>query len=187
MKHSKEMKEKIIKNYMKKLDISYEEAIDLYAFDYLGAENEYAQNLTAKFKESGIRIQGSLADRHEARGSRTTKANPTKAGITTLAVSALEAISASNITHVPEKTIDFIYKSKSYTLKLTKHNTYKGIKETKAAKRKVDLAKAEIISSIVSSLTTDSTITDILVQTETAINFNIAETNYTLALTAHRS
>lgn len=180
-------KEKIIKNYMLKLQLTEEEANELFAFDYEGATNQTVEELSLKASQMPRYYERIVKDDSEkTKKSRPRKADETKASITTYAESAITSLGASAITTIPEKTIDFTYNSRAYTLKLTKHNKYVGIKESKAEKRKVDIDKAAILASIVSVLSEDSNITDILTQTETKINFNIAETNYTLALTAHR-
>lgn len=185
MRFSTKEKERIINNYMKKLDISYDEAIDLFAYDFEGAENCEATCLEEKSKTMSRRYEREVKPDSEKK-SRPRKPDATKAEIINTAESALTEF-ASNISVVPEKTIDFTYNSVSYNLKLTKHNTYKGIAEPKTAKRKVNADKEYILNTIVAKLyCADYEVTDILVQTETKINFNINSTNYTLALTAHR-
>ena len=181
-------KEKIIKNYMLKLQLTEEEALELFAFDYEGATNQTVEELSEKAKEMPRFYERIVKDDSETpKKTRQRKPNEIKAAITSTAESALISLGATALTTIPEKTIDFTYNSKTYTLKLTKHNTYVGIKETKAEKRKVNTDKDTILTSIVAKLyCADYDVTDILVQTETKINFNIAETNYTLALTAHR-
>lgn len=189
MKHSIKEKERIIKNYMEKLDLTEEEALDLYAYDFEGAVNSDADCLNAKAKLMPRNYERIVKDDSETpKKTRPRKPNATKADIITISTEALTSLSATISATVPEKTIDFTYNSKTYSLKLTKHNTYVGIKESKSAKRKVNADKEKILNAIVAKLyCSDYDVTDILVQTETKINFNIAETNYTLALTAHRS
>ena len=185
MRFSTKEKERIINNYMKKLDISYDEAIDLFAYDFKGAENSEATCLENKSRTMSRRYEREVKPDSEKK-SRPRKPDATKAEIINTAESALTEF-ASNISIVPEKTIDFTYNSISYNLKLTKHNTYKGIAESKTSKRKVNVDKEYILNTIVAKLyCADYEVTDILVQTETKINFNINSINYTLALTAHR-
>ena len=185
MKHSIKEKERIIKNYMEKLQLTEEEALDLYSFDFEGADNSEVNKLTNLASQLPRMYEREVKPDSEKK-SRPRKPDATKAEIINTAESALAEF-ASNISIVPEKTIDFIYNSTSYNLKLTKHNTYKGIAEPKSAKRKVNTDKEYILNTIVAKLyCADYEVTDILVQTETKINFNINSTNYTLALTAHR-
>ena len=176
-------KERIINNYMKKLDISKEEAEELYSFDFEGAENDVVDNLT-KLAKDNLK-SNYVCSQVDVKRHRNHVENPTKTLIISMCDTALKTIAAIDITIAPEKEIEFKYKGTPYNLKLTKHNKYVGIKETKDAKRKVNAQKAEILASIVESLKTDPSISNILVQTETKVNFNVAETNYTIALTAH--
>lgn len=184
MKHSMKEKERIINNYMKKLDISREEAESLYSFDFEGAEEETSKILTEKAKKN-LKSFYVVSDANTQRHRKHTE-DPDKTSILSMCETALKNNSALIKEVTPEKTIDFTYNGTPYNFKLTKHNSYKGIRESKATKRKIDIQKAEILAWIKSSLETDPSINTILVQTETAINFNKAETNYTLALTKTR-
>ena len=187
MKHSIKEKEKIIKNYMEKLDLTEEEALDLYAYDFEDGVNLEAEELNRRASLLPRWYERIVKDDSETpKKSRPRKPDETKAAITSYAEEGLTALGVTDCVTVPEKTIDFTYNNRKFGLKLTKHNTYKGIAESKATKRKVDMDKAAILTNIVNIFSADSNITNILVQTETKINFNVAETNYTLALTAHR-
>ena len=188
MKINAKEKERIIKNYMIKLDLTEEEANELFSFDFEGAVNQTVEELSQKASLLPRYYERIVKDDSEMpKKTRPRKPDETKAAITTYAETAITAIGATNITSVPEKTIDFSFNSKTYTLKLTKHNKYIGIAESKSTKRKVDETKAAILNAIAAELNKDSNINTLLIQTETKINFNIAETNYTLALTAHRA
>lgn len=189
IKHSLKEYNKIIDNYMKKLSLTLEEAEELYAFDYLNAVSAASQTVdkyTELAKKNCKIYEREVKPDSTAKRTRTTAPNETKDLIIKTAETALTHF-ATILTLVPEKTIDFTFESKTYTLKLTKHNTYVGIKESKAAKRKVNANKAFIINEISNELSKNPSVTNLLIQTETKINFNISDINYTLALTEHRA
>jgi hypothetical protein len=184
--HTNKEKAAIIENYMKKLSISLEEAEELYAFDFLNEPNSEADLLTKLAHENGTdKIYEREVKADKPKRTRARKTDNTKLYISDIAKDKIAEF-ATITSYVPEKTIDFIFEEKSYTLKLTKHNSYVGIKESKAEKRKVNAPKAFILNELSNVFSHEEQITKLLVQTETKINFNFAETNYTLALTAHR-
>ena len=72
-----------IKKNMEILDLSDEEAIQLYLEDEGYLENEEVAELTKKAKDSGIMstIHGAKADKPRAKATREPKSNPLKAEI----------------------------------------------------------------------------------------------------------
>lgn len=72
-----------IKKNMEILDLSEEEAIQLYLEDEGYLENEEVAELTKKAKDSGIMstIHGAKADKPRAKTTREPKSNPLKAEI----------------------------------------------------------------------------------------------------------
>lgn len=72
-----------IKKNMEILDLSQEEAIQLYLEDEGYLENEEVAELTKKAKDSGIMstIHGAKSDKPKAKATREPKANPLKAEI----------------------------------------------------------------------------------------------------------
>lgn len=184
MKNSIKEKEKFINLYMKKLQLNRKEAEELYIFDFEGGENQIVDTYTQLAKKN--LKNNYVASKVGIERKRKHIEDPSKISIISLCEIALKNMAATDIAIVPEKTIDFKVEGTPYTIKLTKHNSYVGIKESKATKRKVNAQKAAILAEVVKSLETNPAISDILVQTETKVNFNIAAINYTLALTAHR-
>ena len=72
-----------IKKNMEILDLSEEEAIQLYLEDEGYLENEEVAELTKKAKDSGIMstIHGAKAEKPKAKATREPKSNPLKAEI----------------------------------------------------------------------------------------------------------
>jgi len=116
-------REKTIKNYMEKLNISYEEAVQLYEDDkndFIGDEGEEMQT---KAKQTQHREKADIPNKK--RTPKERKIDPDKKNLfdmvyNFLSISELEE-EISNITPKTETEITFTYKKAEYTWKLTKH------------------------------------------------------------------
>ena len=113
--------EEIRKN-MEILDLSEEEAIQLYLEDEGYRENEEVAELTKKAKDSGIMstIHGAKAEKPKAKVERERKENPTKERIIAEIgkfLCQLDGISGVNITNIG-KIIEFECENKHFKLDL---------------------------------------------------------------------
>lgn len=113
--------EEIRKN-MEILDLSEEEAIQLYLEDEGYLENEEVAELTKKAKDSGIMstIHGAKADKPKAKVERERKENPTKERIIAEIgkfLCQLDGISGVNIVNIG-KIIEFECENKHFKLDL---------------------------------------------------------------------
>ena len=113
--------EEIRKN-MEILDLSEEEAIQLYLEDEGYLENEEVAELTKKAKDSGIMstIHGAKAEKPKAKVERERKENPTKERIIAEIgkfLCQLDGISGVNITNIG-KIIEFECENKHFKLDL---------------------------------------------------------------------
>lgn len=195
----KQNTEEILNNFMKNLQCSYKEAVALLEYDNslqdadvlarhastssTTDESYRATCLGNKKFKNYVRSATTAAKISKPRAPQKDKSQITDIVAATL--TADETI--EDVVVIPEKTIDFVKAGTAYNFKLTKHKAYVGIKESKAEKRKVDEAKAAILSTVATALNNSiEGINTLKIQTETKINFNIADTNYTLAFTAHR-
>lgn len=110
-------KEQQIQNYMKSLQISREEAEQLWEDDqedYIGEEGE---EMTRKAKEVK---RYEKADKPKAKAKKERKIDENKKLILDKLHKALETF--VKITNVKTETeISFVYNDEEYTLKLTKH------------------------------------------------------------------
>ena len=111
-----------IKKNMEILDLSEEEAIQLYLEDEGYLENEEQENLCKKAKDSGIMstIHGAKSDKPKAKVERERKENPTKERIIAEIgkfLCQLDGISSVNITNIG-KIIEFECENKHFKLDL---------------------------------------------------------------------
>lgn len=111
-----------IKKNMEILDLSEEEAIQLYLEDEGYLENEEVAELTKKAKDSGIMstIHGAKAEKPKAKVERERKENPTKERIIAEIgkfLCQLDEISDVNITNIG-KIIEFECENKHFKLDL---------------------------------------------------------------------
>lgn len=111
-----------IKKNMEILDLSQEEAIQLYLEDEGYLENEEQENLCKKAKDSGIMstIHGAKSDKPKAKVERERKENPTKERIIAEMgkfLCQLDGISNINITNIG-KIIEFECENKHFKLDL---------------------------------------------------------------------
>ena len=111
-----------IKKNMEILDLSEEEAIQLYLEDEGYLENKEVAELTKKAKDSGIMstIHGAKSDKPKAKVERERKENPTKERIIAEIgkfLCQLDGISGVNITNIG-KIIEFKCENKHFKLDL---------------------------------------------------------------------
>lgn len=111
-----------IKKNMEILDLSEEEAIQLYLEDEGYLENKEVAELTKKAKDSGIMstIHGAKSDKPKAKIERERKENPTKERIIAEIgkfLCQLDGISSVNITNIG-KIIEFECENKHFKLDL---------------------------------------------------------------------
>lgn len=111
-----------IKRNMEILDLSEDEAIQLYLEDEGYLENEEVAELTKKAKDSGIMstIHGAKAEKPKAKVERERKENPTKERIVaemSKFLCQLDGISGVNITNIG-KIIEFECENKHFKLDL---------------------------------------------------------------------
>ena len=114
--------EKKNKKNMEILDLSQEEAIQLYLEDEGYLENEEQENLCKKAKDSGIMstIHGAKSDKPKAKVEKERKENPTKERIIAEIgkfLCQLDGISSVNITNIG-KIIEFECENKHFKLDL---------------------------------------------------------------------
>lgn len=119
--------EETLEHYMKKLDISEDEAIDMWLSDRDIITNDEVEKLTDKAKKNGtakIVVQSSV---EKKKTERKPKENPLKelliADIYKFLAKDSE-ISALKITN-KTKTIDFMVDNKSFSLNLVEHRPKK--------------------------------------------------------------
>lgn len=111
-----------IKRNMEILDLSEDEAIQLYLEDEGYLENEEVAELTKKAKDSGIMstIHGAKAEKPKAKVERERKENPIKERIIAEIgkfLCQLDGISGVNITNIG-KIIEFECENKHFKLDL---------------------------------------------------------------------
>ena len=117
-------KEKTIQNYMKSLDISREEAEQLWEDDNSGYESEEMKEMSRKAKENVKRYEKS--DKSRKASSRERKVDETKGRLIGEVRSLLKSLNASNVSVKTETEINFDFEGENYTFKLTKHRKPKG-------------------------------------------------------------
>ena len=117
-------KEKVIQNYMKSLDISREEAEQLWEDDNSGYESEEMKEMGRKAKENIKRYEQSEKKRKKVNKER--KVDETKGRILADIKAVLETLGADVQEVKTETEIKFGFDNDDYTLKLTKHRKPKG-------------------------------------------------------------
>lgn len=117
-------KEKAIQNYMKSLDISREEAEQLWEDDNSGYESEEMKEMGRKAKENVKRYEKS--DKNRKSSSRERKVDETKGRLIGEVATLLEKLGGENIATKTETEIKFDFEGENYTFKLTKHRKPKG-------------------------------------------------------------
>lgn len=119
MKNTAEQKEKEILNYMETLDLTREEAEQLWEDDNSDEMTPEQAELTAKAKELGRHMGESMKERKPR--EKVRKVDEEKKMILAEFVESLNGINAE-ITEVKTETeITFKYGGNVYTVKLTKH------------------------------------------------------------------
>lgn len=114
-------KEQQILNYMKSLQISREEAEQLWEDDKEDFIGEEGEQMTQKAKEVRRYEQ---ADKPKEKKTKERKVDETKGYLLGILHKALEPF--VKITNIKTETeISFVYNDESYTLKLTKHRPKK--------------------------------------------------------------
>ena len=110
-----------IKNYMEKLGISKEEAIQLYEDDHAGYESPEMKEMERKAK-SNKRYEKSVTPRKKAVKER--KIDPNKLALSFIVGNALNT---AGIKHTPknESEFHFSYCGDNFTIKLIKHRAPK--------------------------------------------------------------
>ena len=118
-------KKDLANKYMKKLNISFEEAMQLVeddAEDFIGEEGE---EMTAKAKEVTASDKTQSDAAKKKRKPRERKVDEEKGFILRDLAETVENIGAEFLSLKTETELSFIYNGNSYTLKLTKHRPKK--------------------------------------------------------------
>lgn len=116
-------KEKVIHNYMDKLGLTQEEALQLWEDDHSNEDLPEVKELTEKAKHIK-RYEQSAKPRKKADKER--KVDFTKKEILAECGKALENMGANITNRQTETKIMFEFNCESYTLQLTKHRKKKG-------------------------------------------------------------
>ena len=124
-----EIPNKEIDSLMDKLDISLEEACELYLSDHELVENETVEELTKKAQKNRVTatVHGAKGDKKE-RKAREKKENPLKKEIIqTILNGMLEKYPFPNWFNVKndEKYIDFVIDGREFTINLVEHRKKK--------------------------------------------------------------
>lgn len=119
--------EETIKHYMKSLDITEDEAIQMWLDDRDITVNEEVEELTKKAKANGtdkIIVQSKV---EKKKTERKPKENPLKQAIITDIYNFLAKNSSLTVLKVenPTKTINFITEGKEFSLNLVEHRPKK--------------------------------------------------------------
>ena len=104
------------------LDISTQEAVELWLDDHDYTENEEAEKLTKKAKEFR---RYEKSDKERKKSTRERKVDENKKFFIEKIVECLESISVQNITVKNEAEISFSNGNDNYTVKLIKHRVKK--------------------------------------------------------------
>lgn len=113
-----------IENYMKSLELSKEEAIELWLDDNDYTENEEQEELDKKAKSVKIKHEAKAATAKE-RKPREKKANPDKKMIIQAIFDGLSSKIDNISIRNDEKYLDFVYNDVEYTLNLVAHRKKK--------------------------------------------------------------
>ena len=119
MKITAEQKEKEILNYMESLDLTREEAEQLWEDDNSDEMTPEQAELTAKAKELGRHMGESMKERKPR--EKVRKVDEEKKMILAEFAESLNGINAEIIEVKTETEITFKYGGNVYTVKLTKH------------------------------------------------------------------
>ena len=120
-------KKDLANKYMKKLNISFEEAMQLVeddAEDFIGDEGE---EMTAKAKEVTASDKTQSDAAKKKRKPKERKVDEEKGFILRTLSETVEDIGAEFLSLKTETELSFIYNGNSYTLKLTKHRPKKEV------------------------------------------------------------
>lgn len=120
-------KKDLANKYMKKLNISFEEAMQLVeddAEDFIGEEGE---EMTAKAKEVTASDKTQSDAAKKKRKPKERKVDEEKGFILRTLSETVEDIGAEFLSLKTETELSFIYNGNSYTLKLTKHRPKKEV------------------------------------------------------------
>lgn len=120
-------KKDLANKYMKKLNISFEEAMQLVeddAEDFIGDEGE---KMTAKAKEVTASDKTQSDAAKKKRKPKERKVDEEKGFILRTLSETVEDIGAEFLSLKTETELSFIYNDNSYTLKLTKHRLKKEV------------------------------------------------------------
>ena len=120
-------KKDLANKYMKKLNISFEEAMQLVeddAEDFIGEEGE---EMTAKAKEVTASDKTQSDAAKKKRKPRERKVDEEKGFILRDLAETVENIGVEFLSLKTETELSFIYNGNSYTLKLTKHRPKKEV------------------------------------------------------------
>ena len=112
-------KEQQIEKYMKSLDISREEAEQLWLDDQEDFIGEEGEQMTQKAKE--IRRYEQKEPTKKERKTRERKVDTDKLFILTKVKDLLEEMELTEISLKTETEISFLFNGASYSMKLTKH------------------------------------------------------------------
>lgn len=113
--------EKAILNYMNTLDLTREEAEQLWADDNSDEMTPEQAELEKKFKESGMGRHVGETIKERKKREFIRKVDEEKGSLISEFNKVLEALSADDIVIKTETEISFTYNDNKYTLKLTKH------------------------------------------------------------------
>lgn len=108
-----------IKKLMVSLDISKDEAVDVWLDDHDYTDNEEAEAMTKKAKEVGRRYEKS--DKERKKVVRERKVDAEKGGLLTAIKTAVEAFGGIVSSVKNEAEFSFTFNGNSYTVKLVKH------------------------------------------------------------------
>lgn len=111
----------LAKKYMEKLQISFEEAMQLVeddADDFIGDEGE---EMTEKAKEVTASEKSQSDDAKKKRKPKERKVDEEKGYILKTVSDVVAEMGAESLSLKTETELSFIFNDNSYTLKLTKH------------------------------------------------------------------
>ena len=122
-------KEKTIQNYMKSLDLTREEAEQLWADDNEDFIGEEGEKMTQKAKKNGRRYEQSTKKRKPSTKER--KVDEAKKVLVNDLREMLDTLGCEMKWQLSETELNFNYLGDNYTFKLTKHRTPKTIPNKK--------------------------------------------------------
>ena len=134
-------KEKEIKKYMEKLNISYQEAEQLWEDDNSDEILPEVAELTEKAKKNLKRQYEINPDKKRKTSTKERKVNTTKKFLLEKFVEAFKDLDITEYKTFTETEIDFKYNDKTYTLKLTEHK--KGWSRDEVLKKQLKTEKGK--------------------------------------------